>query len=480
MSATASPLTRRPRRPRKRGIVSALEQRSLLDVTRVYTDERDRVSRDAKAQATKMVRGTVTISEEIVEEAYNTAWSQLYRKIEAGEVIRDPRGWLVTTTSRRIVDATRREHEDRRDDAADPDDALESTSGGVSHADAIASQDAARGMLRELAERLTDREMQLVRLLILDGLTQPEAADLLGIKPKRVNKLVTETVLPALRKVGADMLIAEADIRVSAWCSSDEAHSRLTAMALDLLDPDGDRYQIISSHLANCPRCRAALAAKRAAAGVIPPIFVPMGVGTSSETLERLQGMLDAVRDSNAPEIAAGTAAGGTLLIAGGGGGAVGGTFSGALLAKITAGAAAVAVGGTAGVATVDRPPDPVTKIRPPATAQMQVAAASSSLVARGEADAQRARERARERAAARKEAAARKKKAAATRKAADQKAGTSSQDFQPTVASQQQDAARQQELSIERPAAAPAPSSGTAAGAPSNSGSSEFGIEQP
>lgn len=477
MSATASPLTRRPRRPRKRGIVSALEQRSLLDVTRVYTDERDRVSRDARAQATKMVRGTVTISDEIVEEAYNTAWSQLYRKIEAGELIRDPRGWLVTTTSRRIVDATRREHEDRRDDAADPDDALERAVGGVSHADAIASQDAARGMLRELAERLTDREMQLVRLLILDGLTQAEAADLLGIKPKRVNKLVTETVLPALRKVGADMLIAEADVRVSAWCSSDEAHSRLTAMALDLLDPDGDRYQIISSHLANCPRCRAALATKKAAAGVIPPIFVPMGVGTSGETLERLQGMLDAVRDSNAPEIAAGTAAGGTLLVAGGGGGAVGGTFSGALLAKITAGAAAVAVGGTAGVATVDRSPEAVTKVRPPATAQMQVAATSSSLVARGEADVERARARARERAKARKRAAARKK-AAETRKAADQKAGTSSQDFQPTVAAQQQDAARQQELSIERPAAAPAPSSGTAAGAPSNSGSSEFGIE--
>lgn len=478
---SAAPLTARklgrPRRRVKPGITSALERRQLIDVTELYTTEREHVCRDARGQAKKMLKGAATVTDEIVEEAYNTAWMQMFKRVEGGEEIADARAWLVVTTSRRIVDATRKEHEDRRETDVDADELLDGLAASVGdYSDAIASEEAARDMLRTLSERLTEREMQLVRLLILDDLTQPEAAELLGIKPKRVNKLVNEDILPALRKVGADMLISEADVRLGEWCTSTEGRSALTAFACGLLDPLGERHAVVSGHVAHCSRCRAALAAKKAAAGVIPPIFIPVSAGTSGETMEQLGRMFDSARDSNAAEVIIGTAAGASLVAAGGlgGGAAAGGSMGGALLAKLAIGAAAVAAGGGAGVATLEsNSPAPHT-IRPAAADHLQVTAASGSVAAKSQVSIQRAKQRAQTRA--RREAARRKAAAAeraAERKAADQQAGTASQDFQPTIASQQQDATRENELSIERPAQPATNSSGAASG-----GGSEFGIE--
>jgi RNA polymerase sigma factor (sigma-70 family) len=479
MSATVTP-TASARGPRRRRgqITSALAKRRALDITEQYKSERAVVCRDAAAQARRMVSGSVPITTEAVDEAYNTAWLQLYTQLQQGKPINDPRAWLVTTTSRRLVDALRKEHLDRRDDT-DPDDAVEASPlrSLPGYDETLAAEDAAREMLKALAQRLTEREMQLVRMLILDDFTQAEAGELLGIKEKRVNKLVTERVLPALRTIGADALIAQGDVRVGDWCDSPEGRSALTAMVAGVLDPDGERYALVASHLRNCPRCRATLGVKHAAAGVIPPLVVPVGNDHARETLERL---LDAARDSGAAEAVAGAAVvGGIAATAGSGGVAAGGSLAAAITAKVAAGAAALAVAGGAGVAA-DRATSPPPERVQAAAQQAQVALppVAASVVAKAQAQQAAARKRAGQRAAAKRKAAGRK--AAARRKAAEKAdnaaQGTASQDFQPTVASQQQDAAREQELSIERPAATP--SDGGPSRAQPSSGSSEFGVE--
>lgn len=477
------------RRKRGRAWTEISQRRALIDLEAKYLSERDRVCRDAAALMRKSTKGQIAPNREDLDEAYNLAWHQLYRTLADGTEIQDTRAWLVTTTHRRLMDSARQEHLDRREDYESSDRALNDTiDEHINHADALASEDAARTMLNELATRLTDREMQLVRMLILDQVSQAEAAAMLDISIKRVNKLVTENVRPALRSVGADMLVSEGDVRMAGWCTSEEGISALNAWALGLHDPDGDRYGVVASHLANCPRCRAAVAAKKAAAGLIPPFIVPVSGNRVGDMVERIIHALGLSTDSNTVEtVAGGAVAGGTATAVAAGGGlgggtAAGGSVGGALAAKIAAAVTAVAVagGGGAVVARHQAHSPPAPPVTSAAAKQTQVTA--TPVLASVGAKAQVSQDKARKRAAAKRAAPRRRaaaKKAAAKKKAADQKLGTASKDFQPTIAAQQQDTIRQQETSIERPTTA-TPTSGTAKGAPKNTGSSEFGIQNP
>jgi DNA-directed RNA polymerase specialized sigma24 family protein len=302
-------------------------------LARDYEALRATVSAGARAQ---LARKNVYFDSADIEAFYNQAWHGLHTELAAGRTITNHAGWLVTVTTRRALDEYRKLHRDRHADGAEAADQ------GTDADFAAQLDDAAklRAFIEGMRDRLSVRECQAATLCYLQGLTRPDAAQVLGVEPKRLEKIMDGVS----RKVGEFVRAIEEGL----WCEA--RGSLMRAFAFGILDPGGRRYERAREHLDACTGCRAYVRSLRGLGALVPPVALPRGDAPEAGLLDHLA---DWLRDAKqaihgllggpAPEMAGGSG----LAVAGGvgvGGKLVAGSVGGKLVAGSVA--AAIAVGG--------------------------------------------------------------------------------------------------------------------------------------
>jgi RNA polymerase sigma factor (sigma-70 family) len=206
-----------------------------------------------------------TLDEADLEACYSQAWQGLYAEILSGEEIENPSGWLVLVTYRRAIDEQRR----RRPSAELAPDAADAERD-------IAAELDDRAKLRQLIEGLradlNERERQAATLCYLQGLTRDQAAQRMGIAPRRMQKLM-EGRGDGRPGVAAKVAALTESISQGRFC--EEHGSLMRAFAFGVLDPEGQRHRIALAHRNACPSCRAYVLSLRGLASVLPPVFIP-------------------------------------------------------------------------------------------------------------------------------------------------------------------------------------------------------------
>lgn len=291
-----------------------------------------------------------TLDESDFESAYSQAWQGLYAALLSGEEIHNPGGWLTLVTYRRAIDELRGRRvevelqahtaADDRDLEADIDD---------------------RRRLRELMEgmgsRLTDREREAAALCYLQGLSRAEAAQRMGIAPRRMKRLM-EGRGPGRPGVVSKMGALSNAIANGSFC--DEQASLMRALAFGMLDPEGERYKIANAHRRSCPACRTYVLSLRGLSAALPPVFLP---GLLDGL--RLGGGSGAVRGASVAGGGPATGAGGPVA----GVGAIKLTVVGALLIGAVAGTA-VLIGSSSHRRTYSHAPRPALESAMPAASR--------------------------------------------------------------------------------------------------------------
>jgi DNA-directed RNA polymerase specialized sigma24 family protein len=316
---------------------------------------------------------------------YNQAWYGLYTKLQDGQRIENRKGLLIQMTYRRAIDEYRTLHPDRQ---ADPV-VLETLGVDNPIEETIDQQQEFKHFVEGMRSELNQRELQAATLCYVYGLSRPEAAEQVGVRPKRMEKIMDE--------VSRKMRPVLASIKEGTWC--EDRAVLINQFALGALDAESDDYREAVDHLEGCPGCRRHVMGTRGLTAVtIPSAFVLMAL-TGAAVGAGAAGA--AAAGSSA---AGGSSAGGGAAAAGAGAG-IGGA---AQIAAVVAAIAAVAAGGFVAVnnlSSEDPAPAPA-----PATQNTDAADAAAEKAAAAKAAA--TKKAAAKRAAARKAAA--KKKAAA------------------------------------------------------------------
>jgi hypothetical protein len=125
-----------------------------------------------------------------------------------------------------------------------------------------------RHFTQGLRAQLDERELQAAALTHLYGLSRPEAAKLIGIAPRRMEKLMDRASKRINAVIGA--------VRPGELC--DEFDSMVRAFAVGMLDENGDRYQLARDHLETCSSCRRKVLVLRGLGAITPPL--PAAFGT--------------------------------------------------------------------------------------------------------------------------------------------------------------------------------------------------------
>ena len=291
-------------------------------LARDYEALRATVSAGARAQ---LARKNIHFDPVDMEAFYNQAWHGLHSELAAGKTIGNHAGWLVTVTARRALDEYRKLHRDRYADGVEPAD----HAAGADFAERLDDAAKLRAFVEGMRDRLSVRECQAATLCYLQGLTRPEAAQVLGVEPKRLEKIMDGVS----RKVGEFVRAIEEGL----WCEA--RGSLMRAFAFGILDPGGRRYERAREHLESCAGCRAYVRSLRGLGALVPPVALPRGDAPEA-------GLLDHVADwlRDAKQAIQGLLGGPGPEVAGGGGLAVAGGVGGKLAAGSVA--AAIAVGG--------------------------------------------------------------------------------------------------------------------------------------
>lgn len=190
--------------------------------------------------------------------AYNEAWHALYLRLAADEPVDNRVAFLVTVTYRRALSERRANRPERL--AADAD-----LDGLGTEPDIDARLDAElqlRHFVQGLRAELDERELQAATLTYLHGLSRPEAAKVIGIAPRRMEKVMDR----ASKRIAA---VIDA-VRPGELC--EELDSPVRAFAVGLLDEDGERYSIARDHLETCPACRRKVLVLRGLGAIAPPL----------------------------------------------------------------------------------------------------------------------------------------------------------------------------------------------------------------
>ncbi len=254
------------------------------------------------ALRTKLGTRNVSFDDVDLEAFYNQAWHGLYLRLAEGDEIENHGGFLVHAAYCRAIEEVRRLHPERRAEGVD----LAALGSDVDLPAQLDDRTQLRHFMEGMRDRLSERERAAVTLCYLQGCTRPEAAELLGVSPERMEKLMDG----ASKKVGA---LVE-DIQEGSWCDSRE--SLMKAYAFGLLDPDGERWALANAHLQECSGCRGYVRGLRGVAAVTPPVGLMLGL------LGALG--LGAAGSAAAAGGAAGAGAGGAAAGAGGAGGGIG------------------------------------------------------------------------------------------------------------------------------------------------------------
>jgi len=203
-----------------------------------------------------------------LDAAYNEAWHALYLLLERGESVDNHKGFLVTVAYRRALSERRA---GRLEYATDSE---ELAWVGV-EPDLDARLDAEmqlRHFVQGLRAALSERELQAATLCHLHGLSRREAAKLLGIAPRRMEKLMDRASKRISAVIGA--------VRPGELC--DEFDSMVRAFAVGMLDETGERYQLARDHLESCPACRRKVLTLRGLGAITPPLPALLGLLTGA------------------------------------------------------------------------------------------------------------------------------------------------------------------------------------------------------
>jgi DNA-directed RNA polymerase specialized sigma24 family protein len=193
---------------------------------------------------------------------YNQAWHGVHTKLAEGERIENVSGLLVTIAQRRALDEFRALRMESRVDA----DLLDGQRVDLDLAAAVDDHMRLRHFIEGMREKLRGREREAAALCYVQDYSRPEAAQAMGIKPRRMEKLMDGVS----KKVGAFV----GDIERDEWC--DARHSMIKAYALGLLDPAGERYALAAEHLESCSACRRDVIRMRGIAALSPPVPLMM------------------------------------------------------------------------------------------------------------------------------------------------------------------------------------------------------------
>ena len=193
---------------------------------------------------------------------YNQAWHGVHTKLAEGERIENVSGLLVTIAQRRALDEFRALKMESRVDA----DLLDGQRVDLDLAAAVDDHMRLRYFIEGMREKLHGREREAAALCYVQDYSRPEAAQAMGIKPRRMEKLMDGVS----KKVGAFV----GDIQRDEWC--DARHSMIKAYALGLLDPEGERYALAAEHLESCSACRRDVIRMRGIAALSPPVPLMM------------------------------------------------------------------------------------------------------------------------------------------------------------------------------------------------------------
>lgn len=294
-----------------------------VDADAVIAEEYDAFRADVtRAVGAKLAATKIRFADLDMDGFYNQAWFGLYTKLQAGEEIENRKGLLVQMTYRRAIDEYRSLHPDRQ---AGPD-ALDVMSVDQSPDETIEQQDQFRQFVSTMRTELNERELKAATLCYVYGYTRPEAAEVVGVRPKRMEKIMDE--------VSRKMRPMLAHIKQGEYCES--RVDLINMYALGALDEDSAAYQEAVDHLKHCPGCRRKVLGTRGLTAVTPVAGLGLLVTT---------GALAA----GAGTAAAASGAGGSSSSAGGGGILSGGFAQAAAVVAavgvVAAGAFAVAGG---------------------------------------------------------------------------------------------------------------------------------------
>lgn len=340
-----------------------------------------------KAEVLRTVRSKLTAAgirspDSDLDSSYNEAWHALYLTMADGEEVDNRVGYLVTVTHRRALNEFRAMKVSRRIDAEMLEDI------GVELD--VDSQLDAEIQLRHIREgfktKLSPRERDAATLCHLYGYSRSEAAQAMGVRPKRMEKIMD--------KASGKIRSVVDTVRSGEHCDSME--STIRAFALGVLDPDGEKYELAASHLEHCSACRREVWVERGLASIGPPLplaFAFLAGGATAGGGAAGATLLGATGKTAVPEpsAASSSAASGSSGASGGGGGGAGAGAQVPIVAAAAVGATAV-VAVAAGLATGfigggNSNPSPASK----ATAAKEAAAGAGAGQAAAAAKAARA-----------------------------------------------------------------------------------------
>jgi RNA polymerase sigma factor (sigma-70 family) len=289
----------------------------------------------------RLAASGISLDQGDLDACYAQAWQGLYTAVLEGQEIANPTGWLVLVTFRRAIEEHRaRGRVHRAASEIETANGMEPASGAErDFAEELDDRARLRQLFEGLRGRLDRREREAATLCYLQGLSRSEAAAHLGVSEARMRKLM-EGHGPGRPGVAGKVGALVEVIRDGSWC--EQQGSLMRAFAYGVLDPDGERYQLALLHSSQCPACRAYVASLRGLAAVLPPVFMPWGLGAG--VLARAGEGMHASGAAGAAGTpgASGAASGGT-----GAGLQAGQGLGGALSASGAAGAAGA--GGAAG-----------------------------------------------------------------------------------------------------------------------------------
>lgn len=292
---------------------------TTVDADRVIEAEYEEFKADVlRTVAGKLAATKIRFAGLDMDGFYNQAWYGLYSKLQDGQEIENRKGLLIQMTYRRAIDEYRTLHPDRH---ADPE-VLETVGSEQPIVETLDQQREFKQFVEGMRSSLNQRELQAATLCYVYGLSRPEAAERVGVRPKRMEKIMDE-VSRKLRPVLAS-------IKDGNWC--EDRATLINQYALGALEPGSEQYEEAVRHLDECPGCRRHVLGARGLAAVT----IPAGLA-----LIALTGATAAAAGAGV----AGAAGGGTGA---GAGAAAGGASMGvaAQAAAVVAAIAAVAVGG--------------------------------------------------------------------------------------------------------------------------------------
>ncbi|MGA2163143.1 MAG: sigma-70 family RNA polymerase sigma factor [Solirubrobacteraceae bacterium] len=266
------------------------------------------------------------LDESDLEEAYCQAWHGVCETIKQGEPVSNLTGLLIEISWRRTVDLYRELRPGQRVDLK-VDEHLVGLDVDAQLDDRIKF----KRFVALVRGRLSPRECEAVSLCVIHGYSRPEAAKLLGLTRRQMEKLMDG----ATKKIGG--IVASISTR---GCGGDEWSRLIRSYALGLIAEDDRDYPRAVAHIAECEACQRYVDGLRGLAAFLPPI-VPFGpfadAGHGASLLEHLARLLRAGHGRIAgPGSALRTAGAGAGT--GASAGAAGSTGGGSLLSTLGTG----------------------------------------------------------------------------------------------------------------------------------------------